>query len=222
MVGSKTLEATNSTWIPLSFEKLCLYQGLVLGILLVFHICLFSKDPERNRWSSGTKHHWPALPLTLFSILPSQNPRERVVSCSLLRVASSVEQGAMAASKGLGRGAVGSSGSKLEENAAIYMAVSGCWLHSHLHGHKNFSNLFCPLSSPLLLVSRRNKSLALISYSLKFLNSYCFLRPRLLNFKCQKSALPLCCGIPPWRQSIQTIWLMGRRIKENHIYWYFC
>ena len=69
-----------------------------------------------------------ACPATnpVFYLVLSQNPRERVVSCSLLRVVSSVEQGAMVASKGLGRGAVGSSGSKLEENAAIYMAVCGC------------------------------------------------------------------------------------------------
>ena len=68
--------------------------------------------------------------------------------------------------------------------------------HSHLHGHKNFLNSFYPLSSPLLLLQGRNQILNLTLYFLKFLNSYCFLRPRILNLKYQKSTLPLCCCIP--------------------------
>lgn len=77
------------------------------------------------------------------------------------------------------------------------MAVSRHWPHSCVCGHKIFSNPSCPLSSPLLLVHgilSRNKSFALISYSPKFLiyasKFLSFLRPRLLNLKCQKSGLP--------------------------------
>ena len=86
-------------------------------------------------------------------------------------------------------------------------------LHSHLHGHKNFLNSFCPLSSPLLLVQGRNKSLTLTLYFLKFLNSYCFLRPRILNLKYQKSTLPICCRIPLFEATYSDYLTDGQKHK---------
>ena len=63
---------------------------------------------------------------SVFCLVLSQTPREREVFCSLLRVMFSVEQEMLIASEGLGSGSIGGSGSKLEDNAPIYMAASGC------------------------------------------------------------------------------------------------
>lgn len=63
---------------------------------------------------------------SVFYLVLSQTPREREVFCSLLRVVFSVEQETLIASEGLGSEGTGGSGSKLEDSAPIYMAVSGC------------------------------------------------------------------------------------------------
>lgn len=75
---------------------------------------------------------WQVAPLvcpatnSVFYLVLSQTPREREVFCSLLRVMFSVEQEMLITSEGLGSGSIGGSGSKLDDNVSIYMAVSGC------------------------------------------------------------------------------------------------
>ena len=75
---------------------------------------------------------WQLAPLVCpatnsdFYLVLSQTPREREVFCSLLRVMFSVEQEMLITSEGLGSGSIGGSGSKLDDNVSIYMAVSGC------------------------------------------------------------------------------------------------
>lgn len=75
---------------------------------------------------------WQVAPLvcpvtnSVFYLVLSQTPREREVFCSLLRVVFSVEQEMLLASEGLGSEGIGGSGSKLEDNAPISMAISGC------------------------------------------------------------------------------------------------